>query len=118
MRSEIVPLPDLNTSVEVRGVTAGAKGRLMNSSRDEEGVLDYERYYAQLVIETAYDPETHEKLFAEGDYEALNALPAHVVSTLANKAEALSGAGPAYAVLEKNSGATESVATDSASQNG
>lgn len=104
-------------AVEVRGVTAGARGRLLNGSRGDDGALDFERYYAHLVIETAYDPATGEPIFAPADLDAINALPAPVVQQLAEKAEALSGLGAAAEALEKNSAATENVATGSDSPN-
>lgn len=115
VRTEIVTLVEPPVSIEVRGATAGVRGRLLNGARLDDGTLDYERYYAQLVVETTYDPETHEPLFTAGDLDAVNALPVHVVTRLAEAAESLSGLGAAAEALEKNSDATESVATDSAS---
>ena len=117
VRSKVVVIPELSTSVEVCGITAGAKGRLMDSARNEDGVLIFERYYPQLVVETARDPETHELLFTAADIDALNALPGSVISVLVEAAEEMSGLGAAIEVLEKNSAATESVATDSVSPN-
>lgn len=116
VRKRLVEFPDLKTSIEVWGVTAGARGRLINRSRDEDGVLDYEKYYAMLVIETAHDPESGDLVFGEADLDALNGLPQHVVDNLATTAEELSGGGNAHVVLEKNSDATGTVATASDSQ--
>lgn len=106
VRTELVSLADLGLTVEVRGATAGMRGRLLNGARKEDGELDYERYYAQLVIETTCDPDTHEPLFTAADLDAVNALPQHVVARLAEMAESLSGLGAAQEVLEKNSEAT------------
>lgn len=100
--------------VEVRGITAGGRGRLLNSARTDDGTLDFERYYAQLVIETAHDPASGQPLFGAADLDAVNALPAPVVQQLAEAAESLSGLGGGAAeVLEKNSAATGNVATAS-----
>lgn len=103
-------------TVEVRGVTAGARGRILNAARTDNGTLDFERYYAHLVIETAHDPESGEPLFAAADLEAVNALPSPLVAQLAELAEALSGLGAENSeALEKNSAALPSDGTASSS---
>lgn len=117
-QTTIVSFPSGETMlVEVRGVTAGARGRILNAARTEAGTLDFERYYAHLVIETVHDPETGQPLFGAADLEAVNALPSPIVQQLAEVAEVLSGLGaPNAEALEKNSAALPSDGTDSSSQ--
>lgn len=107
---------DTPVRVEVRGLTAGARGRLLNTARTEDGTLDFERYYAQLVVETAHDAETGEPMFSAADLDAVNALPSGIVQVLGETAESLSGlGGDAAKALEGNSARTPSAATTSAS---
>lgn len=102
-------------TVEVRGITAGARGRLLNGARTEDGSMDWERYFAQLVIESTFDPATEQPLFGAADLDAVNALPVAIVEELAGVAQRLSGLGAAMETIEGNSAATASAATASAS---
>lgn len=124
IKRELVELPSLDAIVEVRGLTAGARSRVLAQTQLEKpasedgatatGGIDFEKYYPALLIETVFDPETNAPVFSVGDTEALNDLPADVVDTLAAVAQRLSGLGTAAKALEKNSDAIPSDATASA----
>jgi hypothetical protein len=88
-------------TVEVRGLTQGARGRLMNTSMrtitDEDGEkkqeLDIVKLQPTLLIECAYDPETGARLFQETDREALAEMSAAYLDPIITKASDLSGLG-------------------------
>lgn len=114
VKRETVTVPDLGT-VEVRGMTAAQKGRVVNQAKTDADTIDLAAYYPALLIETVYDPESGSALFTVGDTEAIGAAPADLVEQLANIAQRLSGGGTEAKVLEKNSGATANDAISSAS---
>ncbi len=101
--------------IEVRGLTAGARGRLLNSARKEDGSLDFEQYFAALVIEASYDPSTGERIFSEPDRDAVNELPVSIVEKIADVAQRLSGLGDTAESMSGNSVATANAESASAS---
>jgi len=113
VKSEMVTLAELGVTVEVRGMPAGARGRVLNIARQEDNSMDFEKYFPALLTETVFVPGTDEKMFSAGDQEAINALPNGVVEKLSAVAQRLSGLGDAAKVLEKNSVPTTSAGTSS-----
>jgi hypothetical protein len=113
LKSEAVAIPELDTTVEVRGMSAGARGRVLNIARQEDNSMDFEKYFPALLIETVYDPETGTPLFSAADTDAINALPNRIVESISSVAQRLSGLGDAAKVLEKNSAPTTSAGTSS-----
>lgn len=107
------PLTVNGAAVEIRGLTAGARGRLLNAARNADGTLDFERYFAQLVIESTYDPESGAQIFQPADLDAVNALPSGDVEAIADVAQRLSGIGAESDALGNVSATTASVATSS-----
>lgn len=114
---ELVDVPEAGVTIEVRSLTAGGRGRVMNAAQGADGGVDYSRYYAALVLATAHDPDTGQPVFSEGDFDAVNALPAGVVARLASAAERLANLDQSVTELGNGSAATPSAATDSGSPN-
>lgn len=113
VKSELVTLTELGVTVEVRGMPAGARGRVLNIARQEDNSMDFEKYFPALLVETVFVPSSEEKMFSAADEEAINALPNGVVERLSAVAQRLSGLGDATKVLEKNSAPTTSADTSS-----
>ena len=101
------------SDIEVRGLTAGARGRLLNSARNEDGSLNFEQYFAALVIEASYDPEEGTPIFTAADLDAVNGLPVGIVEKIAETAQRLSGLGESAESLAGNSVATASAGSAS-----
>jgi len=115
VKKEPLLIPELDATVEIRGMTAGAKGRVLTYSRIEgsTNAIDFERYTTRLVIESVYDPESGEQLFGPADSELIGSMPADVVEQMTDVANRLSGTASAAVVLEKNSAPTPTDDTSS-----
>lgn len=95
---EIVTVPEWGgLKVEVRGLSAGARGRVLRECQLPDGNLDLARMGVLLVLHTLHDPETGERLFRPGDEEALGAKSPGALDRLLGCATRLSGMSSADA---------------------
>ncbi len=105
VKVELLTIGDL--TVEIRGLTAGARGRLLNTSTMDDGdgnrTVDLEKLGPELLIACVYDPETHQPLFSEGDRDPLALMSADFQDQMVTVASRLSGLGTnAAKAAEKN----------------
>ena len=91
IQSEIVDVPQWGVKIEVRGMTGKARANFLRSVTVKDGQTDMERFYPQLIIGTAHDPETGEPVFTLADREALNEKSGAALEVLAQAAMRLSG---------------------------
>jgi hypothetical protein len=92
--------------VEVRGLSLGARSKIVKSSTTGKEV-DVAKFYPALVIACTFDPETGSRVFGEADRDALNEKSVGPIEEVAKVAMRLSGlSAEEQVVLEKNSGAT------------
>lgn len=80
-------------TLEIRGLTAGARGTLLQQATtrvDDELVADAGKMTTQLVVACTYDTEGN-RLFSETDVEALEACAATWLDQLFTVASRLSG---------------------------
>ena len=110
--------------VEVRGLSAGAKGEIVNAATtvttndDGEAVsqTDAVKLQGALLISCVFDPTSGQPLFGEADRDTLMAGNAAFVDQVFEVAARLSGLGKqANKVAEKNSDATGSSTSSSGS---
>ncbi len=114
---ELLTIPDVGV-VEVRGLTAGARGRLMLSAtvvdEDDNRHVDPVKLGPALMIACIYDATTHLPLFTEADRDALLEMDADFQDKMIEPAARLSGLGKgATKVLEKNFATTMSASPSS-----
>lgn len=113
IESELVEVPHWGVSVTVRGLTGKARARLLKqattvSEETGEDVVDLEKLYPELVIRTAFDPETGEQIFEDSDADALMAKSGSAIDLLAQAAMKLSGlSSNAIEDAKKGSSSTE-----------
>lgn len=90
LQSEDVTIPEWGVTVQVRGMTAGDRFRLLqNSSID--GKVNFQRWFPDLVIACVFDPESGEKVFEPADRDILLERSGKAVGQLAEVASRLSG---------------------------
>lgn len=89
---EVVDVPEWGIKIEVRGMTAKERAKLLKSSATS-GEVNMVTWFPDLIIATAYDPETGEKVFEPADRDAINAKSGAAVSALSDVAARLSGLG-------------------------
>lgn len=91
LEKEIVSVPEWGgLKVEIRSITSKTRSRILQSA-SRGGELNLERWFPELVVATAHDPETGEKLFEPSDVEALNEKNGNAISRLAEVAQRLAG---------------------------
>lgn len=88
---EIVDVPEWNAKVEIRSLSGKERATLLSRASKADGGVDLVRWFPDLVIATAHDPETGDKIFEQADRDALNAKNGAVVSRLATVAQRLAG---------------------------
>lgn len=85
--------------VLVRGLTQGARGRLLTASTrvevgddgEKKTTVDMAVMQPQLIIECACDPASEAPLFQQTDLDAINGLHAAFLDPIIEKASELSG---------------------------
>ena len=91
---EIVAVPEWNdTKVLVRGMNGKNRAEFLKRSTNPDGEVAFDRFYAELIIATAFDPEDGEKVFEAADRDAINAKSGMALERLARVAQRLSGLG-------------------------
>jgi hypothetical protein len=123
IKSEVFHVAEWGEDVKLVGLTAGQRLRVikrstvteMNADGKSESKQDQALLYPLLIIESAHDPATGEKLFTDGDIDTINARSAGTIEDLAMAVCRLSGmTADAHRVVSKNSAPTPSAATASA----
>jgi len=91
IESEIVEIPEWGVKVEVRGLTAAERAKLLQRAADPTGQLRLDRWFADLTIASTFDPETGERVFDPADRDALNTKSGSAISRIVDAATRLSG---------------------------
>jgi hypothetical protein len=87
---ELVKVKEWNISIEVRGMTGAERTRILDLAQDEKG-MNLQMVYPEIVISTAFDAETGEKIFTPEDRTALLSKSANALDSLATVGMRLSG---------------------------
>ena len=101
IQSELLEVPQWGVTVEVRGMTGRQRAILLQNTMDKKGNMILQKLYPSLVIATSFDPETGEKIFMDGDFDAVSEKSGGALETIAQVAMKLSGLNPEE--VEKNS---------------
>lgn len=110
-------------SVQCRGLSAVARGRLLTTSmvkvsddEDAEERVDMAKVGPELVIECTYDPTTGERIFSEADRDTVGELAAGFLDPIIACVSRLSGLSKSTAKeMEGNSDTTTTSASASPS---
>ena len=90
--SREVYVPSWEETIEVRSISLGLRNDMLTSVMDEETKeADIKKLYPELIIRTAYDPQTGERVFSNDDLAFINGLDAGSADLLAKPALELSG---------------------------
>lgn len=115
IESELVEVPAWGVTIEVRSMDGRSRTRLLKSAANNDGVIDMERMYPEMVILCSFDPETGERIFTEEDIDALLSKAAGPLELVATTAMRVSGmTGEAVDVAGKDS---PSIPSDDSSTN-
>jgi len=89
--SEMVDVPEWGVKVEVRGMTGAERTRIMDKATQNAGDVNLQFVYPEIVIATAFDPESGEQVFKPNDRDALLAKSATALDRIAAVGMRLSG---------------------------
>ena len=87
---ELVKVKEWGIAIEVRGMTGAERTRILDLAQDEKG-MNLQMVYPEIVISTAFDAETGEKIFTPDDRTALLSKSANALDSLATVGMRLSG---------------------------
>ena len=87
---ELVKVKEWGITIEVRGMTGAERTRILDLAQDEKG-MNLQMVYPEIVISTAFDAETGEKIFTPEDRTALLSKSANALDSLATVGMRLSG---------------------------
>ena len=87
---ELIKVKEWNIEVEVRGMTGAERTRILDLAQSENG-MNLQMVYPEIVISTAFDPETGEQIFTPADRAALLSKSANALDRLATVGMRLSG---------------------------
>ena len=107
--SEIVDVPEWGVKVLVRGFSLGAKDDFLASILNTETKqTNIKAFNVGVLVGTAYDPNTGEKLFSEADIPVLKEKSAAIIQRLVDAGTRLSGlTDDAVEIAAKKSSSTE-----------
>lgn len=89
--SEMVEVPEWGVKLEVRGMTGAERTRIMDLALDNKGGMNLQFVYPEIVIATAFDPETGTQVFTPNDRGTLLSKSATALDRLAGVGMRLSG---------------------------
>ena len=89
--SEKVPVPEWGVTIEVRGMTGAERTRIMDKAVDQQGGVNLQFVYPEIVIATCFDDNTGEQIFKPSDRDALLTKSAVALDRLAQVGMRLSG---------------------------
>jgi hypothetical protein len=89
--SEKVTVPEWGVTVDVRGMTGAERTRIMDKAVDQQGGINLQFVYPEIVIATSFDNETGEQIFKPSDRDTLLSKSAVALDRLAQVGMRLSG---------------------------
>jgi hypothetical protein len=89
--SEVVEVPEWGVKVEVRGMTGAERTRIMDKASDNNGQVNLQFIYPEIVIATSFDPESGEQIFVPADRDVLLSKSASAIDRIALVGMRLSG---------------------------
>ncbi len=108
--SEKVPVPEWGVTVEVRGMTGAERTRIMDKAVDQQGGVNLQFVYPEIVIATSFDDITGEQIFKPSDRDTLLTKSAVALDRLAQVGMKLSG----FTQESSDAAGKDSSATDTA----
>ena len=108
--SEKVQVPEWGVTVEVRGMTGAGRTRIMDKAVDQQGGVNLQFVYPEIVIATSFDDITGEQIFKPSDRDTLLTKSAVALDRLAQVGMKLSG----FTQESSDEAGKDSSATDTA----
>lgn len=94
IKTELVTIEEWGVELEIKALTGKKRAEIMTSAMNEQGKMDFEKLYPDLIITSTYDPETKELVFEKTDRDMLNQKSGGALEKIAQIAIKLSGLNP------------------------
>ena len=107
---ELVKVKEWGISIEVRGMTGAERTRIMDKAVDQQGGVNLQFVYPEIVIATSFDDITGEQIFKPSDRDTLLTKSAVALDRLAQVGMKLSG----FTQESSDEAGKDSSATDTA----
>lgn len=91
IESEIVDVPQWGVKIEVRSMDGRSRARMLSQASLDNGSVNLESVYPDMVILCSFDPDTGERIFEPGDADALMSKAAGPIEQVAMAAMRVSG---------------------------
>lgn len=109
---EILDVPEWGTKLLIKGMNGKERANFLKRSMNIDGEVAFDRFYPELVIATAHDPESGDKIFEAADRDPLNTKSGAALERIATVAQRLSGLGSSdVEVVKGNSASSQSNAS-------
>lgn len=112
--STTVDVPEWECKVEFRSLKAKDRADLIVRYSDDDGALNISALMPELLVLTAYDPDSGERIFAPDDCDAIGEMDGVLIERLAKDAAIISGLY-AGAVDDAGKGSSTTPTSDSGS---
>lgn len=89
--TELLTVPEWGCEVLIKGMTGADRAGLLERAVTPEGAVSFSKFYPEVVIATAHDPATEERLFGESDRDLLMEKSGAALDRVANVGLRLSG---------------------------
>jgi len=89
--SETLTVPEWDCDLLVRGMSGADRAGLLERAVNPDGGVSFSKFYPEVVIATAHDPATGERLFDEDDRDLLMSKSGAALDRVATVGLKLSG---------------------------
>lgn len=89
--TQVVEVPEWGVKIEVRGMTGAERTRIMDKATANQGDMNLQMIYPEIVIATSFDPLTGEQVFTPEDRDILLSKSATALDRVASVGMRLSG---------------------------
>jgi hypothetical protein len=91
---ELVEIPEWNVTIMVKSMTGAERGQMLKAVTNKDGQVDISKAISDVLIFTAHDPETEERIFTLADRDLLNEKSGSAIQRAAEVGMRLSGLMP------------------------
>lgn len=94
IKSELVEIPEWNVTILVKSMSGAERGQMLKAVTTANGQVDIGKAVSDVLIFTAHDPETGERIFTIEDRDLLNEKSGAAIQRAAEVGMRLSGLMP------------------------
>lgn len=91
---ELVEIPEWGVTILVKSMTGAERGQMLKAVTTKDGQVDISKAISDVLIFTAHDPETEERIFTLADRDLLNEKSGAAIQKAAEVGMRLSGLMP------------------------